>query len=327
MKSNFKTAILLTLAVLVVWGITITGEVYSQENSAYENCLTPSKPEELNAHALYYGLIRLDWKDNSNNEDGFQIYKRHNQRDRYELLFTVTSNKTSAYVWDLEALTEYRFYIRAFNMYGPSDKSNIAVETTPEYYVQGTPEPPTDLFLLNQSPKEVTIQWQDNSNNEWGFKIARKEMGDPYYEIIDSVESDVLTYREVGLEPDRIFIYKVCAYNEYGFSAYTNEIVVNTGNEVIDNINLISKDFKLADNYPNPFNPVTKIEFAIPEVSFTKLSIYNTLGEEMDVLVNSQLQAGQYSYQWDASRYNSGVYFYRLESGNFTETKRMILIK
>ena len=184
MKSNFNKAILLTLAVLVVWGITNTSNVYSQENSTYENCLTPIKPEELNAHALYYGLIRLDWKDNSNNEDGFQIYKRHNQRDKYELLFTVTSNRTHAYVWDLEALTEYKFYIKAFNMYGLSDKSNIAVETTPEYYVHGTPEPPTDLFLLNQSLKEITIQWQDNSNNEWGFKIARKEMGDPTESMI-----------------------------------------------------------------------------------------------------------------------------------------------
>ena len=211
-------------------------------------------------------------------------------------------------------------------MYGLSDNSNIAVETTPEYYLHGTPEPPSDLFILNQSQKEVTIQWQDNSNNELGFKIARKEMGAPYFEIIDSVQSDVLTYREVGLEPDRIFIYKVCAYNEYGFSAYTNEVVVNTGNEFNDGI-FISNNFLLKENYPNPFNPVTNIVFSIEETSFTKLSIYNTLGEIVEVLVNSQLQPGIYSFQWDATGYNSGVYFYRLESGNFIETKRMILIK
>ena len=118
--------ILVGLAVLVIWGITDTGNLFSQDNSLHSACLTPSKPEELNAHALYYGLIRLDWKDNSNNEDGFQIYKRHDQRDKYELLFTVTSNKTSAYIWDLEALTEYRFYIRAFNMYVGSLKVYLA---------------------------------------------------------------------------------------------------------------------------------------------------------------------------------------------------------
>ncbi len=100
----------------------------------------------------------------------------------------------------------------------------------------------------------------------------------------------------------------------------------------------IPKSFSLSQNYPNPFNPSTKINFSIPSVETTRqakpkawrvvsLKIFNALGSEITTLVNQQLQPGTYSVEWDASNYPSGLYFYKLTSGNFTETKRMILIK
>lgn len=89
----------------------------------------------------------------------------------------------------------------------------------------------------------------------------------------------------------------------------------------------IPESFSLSQNFPNPFNPVTSINFDIPISSFTKLIVYDQLGREVETLVNEQLTPGSYKYEWSAVDYPSGVYFYKLEAGEFTETKKMILIK
>lgn len=86
-------------------------------------------------------------------------------------------------------------------------------------------------------------------------------------------------------------------------------------------------EYTLSQNYPNPFNPVTNIEFSIPKSSFIKLTIYDISGRELDVLVNQNMNAGKYKADWDASKYSSGVYFYRITAGNYTEVKKMMLVK
>lgn len=85
--------------------------------------------------------------------------------------------------------------------------------------------------------------------------------------------------------------------------------------------------YSLSQNYPNPFNPVTNINFSIPQNTFVKLRIYNALGKEAAVLVNENLEAGSYDYKFDASSLTSGIYFYTLETPNYTATKKMTLIK
>ncbi len=85
--------------------------------------------------------------------------------------------------------------------------------------------------------------------------------------------------------------------------------------------------FSLSQNYPNPFNPATNVEFSIPKSGFVNLTIYDAMGREVETLVNGDLKPGTYKADWDAANYPSGVYFYRLNAGSFTETKRMVLIK
>ena len=96
--------------------------------------------------------------------------------------------------------------------------------------------------------------------------------------------------------------------------------------------NEIPTSYMLSQNYPNPFNPTTKIQFAIPPLKGvrgmnTKLMIYDILGREVATLVNQQLKPGSYEVEWDGSNYPSGVYFYKLSTESFTNTKRMVLIK
>ncbi|MBZ0203950.1 MAG: T9SS type A sorting domain-containing protein, partial [Ignavibacteria bacterium] len=91
--------------------------------------------------------------------------------------------------------------------------------------------------------------------------------------------------------------------------------------------NEVPVDFKLHQNYPNPFNPTTNIEFSVPKSSFVRLVVFDMLGREAETLVNENLAAGTFRADWNASGYPSGVYFYMLSSGDYRETKKMILAK
>ncbi len=86
-------------------------------------------------------------------------------------------------------------------------------------------------------------------------------------------------------------------------------------------------NYSLSQNYPNPFNPSTNINFKIKETKFVKLSVYNILGEEVASLVNQKLSPGNYNVTFDGSSLSSGIYFYRLITGNFSDVKKMTLIK
>nr|HMT13088.1 T9SS type A sorting domain-containing protein [Ignavibacteria bacterium] len=85
--------------------------------------------------------------------------------------------------------------------------------------------------------------------------------------------------------------------------------------------------YKLSQNFPNPFNPSTTITFSIPEAQFTELEIFDITGRSFGKLLSTKLNPGQYEVKWDASNQPSGVYFYRLHSGKFSITKKMVLIK
>jgi hypothetical protein len=85
--------------------------------------------------------------------------------------------------------------------------------------------------------------------------------------------------------------------------------------------------YKLEQNYPNPFNPSTKIEYAIPEAGSVEIIVFDILGKEIEVLVNENKMPGIYTAEFNASELSSGVYFYRMRSGNFSDTKKMLMIK
>ncbi|MFC2092648.1 T9SS type A sorting domain-containing protein [Bacteroidota bacterium] len=89
----------------------------------------------------------------------------------------------------------------------------------------------------------------------------------------------------------------------------------------------VPESFKLYQNYPNPFNPNTRIRFELPKSSFIKLIVYDILGREVTKLVNEKLTAGSYETEWNASGFASGVYFYKMVTDDFSEVKKMLLIK
>jgi hypothetical protein len=119
-----------------------------------------------------------------------------------------------------------------------------------------------------------------------------------------------------------------CSISTVYSRTYRPNIKITTG--TVDNIktvNQIPSVYSLSQNYPNPFNPVTSINFALPKQAFVSLKIYDILGREITTLVNEVKNPGYYIVDFDASNFGSGVYFYKIISNDFTDIKRMILIK
>ena len=104
--------------------------------------------------------------------------------------------------------------------------------------------------------------------------------------------------------------------------------------KIVELVQSVPFSFNLSQNYPNPFNPTTNINFSIPVVdaNFTSttnvtLKVYDILGKEVAEIVNDKLEAGNYTYEFDASLFSNGVYFYTLRTSEFVQTKKMILLK
>ena len=116
--------------------------------------------------------------------------------------------------------------------------------------------------------------------------------------------------------------------NPLQFDHSIGEVVLNLNPTAVEEINSdIPSDYALFNNYPNPFNPSTTISFSIPSEEFVSLKIFNSLGEEVADLINETKPAGNYSVSFDASELTSGIYFYKLKTSSFIQTKKMILVK
>jgi hypothetical protein len=124
-------------------------------------------------------------------------------------------------------------------------------------------------------------------------------------------------------------IFSICFVNpQLGWlTADYGRIAKYTGTTSVDDEVNGLNDFSLEQNYPNPFNPSTTIKFSIPESGNTTIKVYNLLGSEVATLLNEMKQPGTYEVSFDASGLPSGTYFYSMESGNFREVRKMIILK
>jgi LruC domain-containing protein/uncharacterized repeat protein (TIGR01451 family) len=118
-------------------------------------------------------------------------------------------------------------------------------------------------------------------------------------------------------------------WGSFGKDLYNSRVADSLTSTAIHSSNGLSTADKYAlnQNYPNPFNPTTKISFSLPKGEFVTVKIFDMLGKEVAQLVNGELKAGNYEYQFNGSSLASGIYFYRINTANFTDTKRMTLVK
>ena len=193
-----------------------------------------------------------------------------------------------------------------------------------------------DDSSTNQSLPHITtdgngnfvITWDDRRNGGYDIYAQRyssdgSTIGDNYK--VTTVGSSCGTFLWNGR------IYSTWMTNSgwaTGYDIWANVLDWNNPTGISDKDRLqILSSYQLSQNYPNPFNPTTTIEFSIPRTEFVTLKIYNLLGQEVVTLVSENLTAGNYKYTWDAGSLASGVYMYKIETGSFTQTRKLILMK
>jgi D-alanyl-D-alanine carboxypeptidase len=183
--------------------------------------------------------------------------------------------------------------------------------------------------VINQNSLNQMLTFVPDNDGGYGLGIQRHS------------ESDFTAYYHTGRMPGYLSACIKDSATGICFATLINsdpchpiEVTLPLFNEVRHYLTGIVKigekipvKFHLSQNYPNPFNPVTNIKFDLPNATSVKLTVFDILGREVDVLINQYLKPGTYNVDWDASNYPSGVYFYKLITADYTETKKMILIK
>lgn len=168
----------------------------------------------------------------------------------------------------------------------------------------------------------VWVRWRINSGNYKLFKLINTSLY--YYSAsFNSTQSEVNIGDTIRY---RIIAQDISSYhNKDSTALYSFKIIQSIG--INSNAGAVPERYYLYQNYPNPFNPITKMTFDIPKLGLVSLKVFDVLGREVKVILNEIKSPGSYSIDFDASELSSGVYFYRLESKEFTDVKRMILIK
>ncbi|NWF50250.1 MAG: family 10 glycosylhydrolase [Ignavibacteriaceae bacterium] len=229
-------------------------------------------------------------------------------------------------VTGLEGLTTYYWRLSASNAGGASDFSSAFNFTT------GYPRIPLLYYPPNNQlniPIDTTFYWfKSDSAEAYRLLLAKSADFNPGSVVIDSSGISDTTLAVFGLDLNRIYHWKIKAYNFFGSSPWSETWKFKTRTTVgVEDEYNIPESYNLEQNYPNPFNPSTRIRFSIPESGLVKLKVYNLLGQEVTELFNGFMRAGTHSINFDASDFASGIYFYQLNVNNFTSTKKMILLK
>ncbi len=214
-------------------------------------------------------------------------------------------------------MDEFRFYNRAL------DAAEVAATWNIQIPVELT------SFTASVGGNNVTLEWETaTETNNSGFAIERKSATSEFVQVGfvaghgTTAEPQAYSFTDNSLIPG-IYAYRLKQIDFDGTFDYSNVVEVEV---------LTPGSYTLAQNYPNPFNPSTKITFSLADDSKVTLKIFDLLGQEVATLVNQDLTAGVYNYDFNATGINSGVYFYKIEAvgvnGNeFVDIKKMMLLK
>ncbi|MCC7429888.1 T9SS type A sorting domain-containing protein, partial [bacterium] len=208
--------------------------------------------------------------------------------------------------------------------YHDTTNHRFIVEWYQIHHYSGTPNPPETFQIIFKDPAyhptptgdgEILIQYASIDSIRQEYTTVGLENGDQTIGIQYKGKNSI-NQSSSGLENGRAILFT---------TKIPTVLSVSDKNQVV-------KDYKLSQNYPNPFNPSTKIDFSIPSKAKIELEIFNVLGQKVKTLVSKALPSGNYSAVWNGTDnagnlVGSGVYFYRLKSGDFAETKKMVFLK
>ena len=269
--------------------------------------------------------VNLTWQDNSSNELGFVIQRKLGDTVSVEPFATIDTVGTDIVTYTdttVSDTTTYTYRVYAYNSDTVSQFSNLAQISTPV---------PVELTSFNVSSEsgKVHLLWETATElNNAGFSIEKSKDNIKFSEIVfirgngTTTDKSSYTYTDNSALTGKYY-YRLKQVDLDGSFHYSKTVEIDLG---------IPKQFSVDQNYPNPFNPTTTIRFALPMNAKVNIKLYNTLGQQVANILNSDLSAGVHETTFNASNLSSGVYFYKLEAhgvdgSNFISTKRMLLMK
>lgn len=172
----------------------------------------------------------------------------------------------------------------------------------------------SNLYVTGFDGAYKTIKYNSAGSEQWGMRYNSGTMNADYIPSISKDNQNNIYVSGSSIQSTQnSYDYTIIKYSQVtGINQISNEVPEN---------------YSLNQNYPNPFNPVTNFRFSIPKADNVNITVYNISGKEISILVSSFLNAGTYEIDWSGNNYSSGIYFYRLTAGDFSETKKMLLLK
>ncbi len=300
-------------------GTTWGSEVHLSDNAGY--AAAPSiTVSDLNVH--------ITWQDNRNGN--FEVYyKRSTDGGLNWGSDTRLTNASGNSLRTFSTITGTAVHVVWMDERNGNWEIFYKQDPTGNPPPPGPPPPPILVSPPNGSynqPSTIRFIWKKSQTAfSYGIQIAFDSL------FTNLVVSDTLSDSTIvvaNLQTNKYYWWRVNAKNQYSIGNWSSVWkfgtfpvgVVQTGSD-------IPNKFELYNNYPNPFNPVSKIKFDIAKTGKVKLIIYDLLGREAATIVNEQLKPGTYEAEFNGSNYPSGIYFYTLTTETFTQTKKMVLIK
>ena len=234
--------------------------------------------------------------------------------------------------------SQFLWNVVATDIYGLESSSDSLY-----FYTDSFPEPPTFFYTLR--PYDGSEGLPTSVEFVWNSSLDPDPLDQVNYQLVyalDWEDSSSYNYSELiqdtsivmELVDNMEYQWKVLAIDNDGYIVGSNNDTPNSlvvGTLSIESENIPST-FTLHQNYPNPFNPITTVRYELPEDSFTNITVYDMLGNVVNNLVNTNQSLGYKSIQWNATNnqgepVSAGLYLYKIQAGDFVDTKKMILLK
>lgn len=295
----------------------------------------PATPSNFTATAGN-SEVTLSWNANTETDlHSYHLFKGTDDDGWVDYLTSVGKNTTNYTDNNVTNGITYYYRISASDASGNKSNRSAQVDVTPTIPADITPPATPIITSTSVFQGGIKLKWSQNSEPDLAhYNIYRNKISGftptlaDLLAIVDKIQTE---YDDIiNIESHTVYYYKISAIDNVGNeSGFSNQVTVTTLS-VIDNS--LPTEYALNQNTPNPFNPITEIEFSIPINTEVNIVIYDLVGKEVITLVKEYKQVGKYTINWDGRNnagqlVSGGIYFYKLLTRDFTQTNKMILLK